>query len=188
MARIIPNPAILACSLLLALAAQAAPTAEPGPAATWQPRKLEFTYMGITARYSCDGIEQKVRDILVTLGARKDVHVRASGCDMGAGSGLGRISRTAMVEAEFNALVPEASGATPAAAAHVRTAWVPVELRADRPRFLGAGDCELIEQLRDVLLKDFTLRNTEYRAACFPHQVSTGSYAVKTEALQAVVP
>ncbi len=39
---------------------------------TWVGRKLDYTYMGFTAKYSCDGLRDTVREVLLALGARKD--------------------------------------------------------------------------------------------------------------------
>jgi len=52
-------------------------------AAEWHPQQLTLNYSGFTTLYSCDGIEHKVREILLTFGARKDLTVRATGCNEG---------------------------------------------------------------------------------------------------------
>ena len=51
---------------------------------TWVHRHASFTYWGVTALYSCDGLEDNIRALLVHLGARKnDVKVNARGCPHG---------------------------------------------------------------------------------------------------------
>ena len=53
----------------------------PVVAGTWVHRHANFTYWGVTALYSCDGLEDNIRSLLVHLGARKDdVKVNARGC------------------------------------------------------------------------------------------------------------
>jgi hypothetical protein len=155
---------------------QGAAAAPAVTGAQWQEQKIKFTYDGITTLYTCDGLEDKVREILLLFGARKDVKVRATGCERGSNLP----SRFAWVEATYNALMPTAGSE-----GVVKTVWSPLVLSPNRPNFMGAGECELIDQMRDVLTKGFTLRGVQYRASCTPHSVSIGSYAVTAEALKA---
>ena len=148
--------------------------------AQWHPQKAEFTYTGFTALYTCDGLEDKVRDILLTFGAQKGVKVHARGCS----DGRNRPSKFAWVTAEFSSL---ATATDPAAADAVKAVWSKVQLAPNRPFFMGSGECELVEQMRDVLQKGFTLRNIEYRTSCVPHQISVADYAVAAEVLKAAI-
>jgi hypothetical protein len=150
-------------------------------AAEWHPQQLSLNYSGFTTRYSCDGIENKVREILLAFGARKDLTVRATGCD----EGFNRPSRFAWVRAEFNTLAPATD---PASAAVVKSTWVKVQIAPNRPHFMGAGECELVEQMKDMLQKGFKLRNADYRTSCVPHQVSMADYSVTAEVLKSTAP
>ncbi len=47
-------------------------SAAPFPA-VWKEQHLEFSYMGRTARYSCEGLRDKMRSLLLDLGARRDL-------------------------------------------------------------------------------------------------------------------
>ena len=160
-----------------AVAAAAADTS--AAPAQWHKQTLKFDYSGFTALYTCDGLEGKVRDILLTFGARKDAKVHAIGCNYGSS----RPSRFAWVTAEFSSLAPATD---PAAADVVKAGWTRVQLAPNRPSYMGAGECELVEQMRDALQKGFALRNTEYRTSCMPHQVSMADYSVSTEVLKPV--
>jgi len=165
-------------------AAAESSTATAGAAATaaeWHPQQLTFNYSGFTTLYSCDGIEDKVREILLTFGARKDLTVRASGCNEGSS----RPSRFAWVRAEFNSLTPAADQA---AATAVKSTWVKVQIAPHRPSFMGEGECELVEQMREMLQKGFQLRNADYRTSCVPHQVSMADYSVTAEVLKSTAP
>ena len=171
--------ALLALAILGASAALAA-AAEPATApAQWRKQTLKFDYTGFTALYTCDGLEGKVRDILLTFGARNDAKVRATGCSYGSS----HPSKFAWVTAEFSSLAPASD---PAAADVVKAGWSRVQLAPNRPSYMGAGECELVEQMREVLQKGFALRNTEYRTSCTPHQVSMADYSVSTEVLKPV--
>src|SRR5215469_16692190 len=52
--------------------------------AHWVEKKLRFVYQGFTTRYSCQGLRDRVRDVLLQLGARaSDLNVRQIGCTTG---------------------------------------------------------------------------------------------------------
>jgi hypothetical protein len=51
---------------------------------------------------------------------------------------------------------------------------------------MGEGDCELVDQMKDLITKNFSLRDVEYRTRCVPREVSLDSYSVKGQALRAV--
>ncbi len=166
--------------LLAAGPGAASAAAEPnGTAAQWHSQKLEFTYAGFTAFYTCEGLESKVRDILLTFGARKDLKVRALGCDRAQN----QPNKIAWVEAEFSSLAPAANGAGPDT---VPAAWGKVELAPNRPTNMGMGECELVDQIRPMLEKGFALRNTNYQTSCVPKQISVADYNVKAEVLRPI--
>ena len=173
------STALLTAAMSSTAAAAAAAAAEPAATpAQWHAQTLKFDYTGFTTLYTCDGLEGKVRDILLTFGARKDLKVRATGCT----EGMNRPSRFAWVTAEFSSLAPVVA---PAPADAVQAGWAKVQIAPNRPSYMGAGECELVEQMRELLQKGFALRNTDYRTSCTPHQVSIADYSVTTEALKA---
>jgi hypothetical protein len=177
-------------AVLLALAAieagaPAAATADGAPvspvASAWQHRKVEFQYFGVTTLYTCDGLEAQVGRILQFLGARKDLRVRALGCDRGPNAP----SHTASVTADFYSLATSADSHTPGT---VQAQWSPLELVAQRPSFMSDGDCELLEDMKSLISQSFTVRSLDYRAECTPRQVDIGSYRIKGEFLRLVPP
>ena len=162
---------------MLGVASAAVDTA--GTPAQWRTQKLEFTYTGFTAFYTCEGIEGKVRLILLTFGARKDAKVRATGCDRATNAP----SRFAWVATEFSALAP----VTDAKASDVvKGSWAKVQVVPHKPWDMGQGECELVDQMRPLLQKGFALRNADIRAFCVPKQVGIGDYSVNAEVLQPV--
>lgn len=166
--------------LLAAVTSAASAAAEPaGTAAQWHSQKLEFTYSGFTAFYTCEGLESKVRDILLTFGARKDLKVRALGCDRAQN----QPNKIAWVQAEFSSLAPAADGAGPDT---IPATWGKVELAPNRPTNMGMGECELVDQMRPMLEKGFALRNTSYQTSCVPKQISVADYSVKAEVLRPI--
>jgi hypothetical protein len=168
--------ALIVGALLLGSASMAAETAGTEQAG-WRHTKQTFHYYGFTAHYTCVGLEDKVRRILLLLGARKDAKVSATGCEYGPI----RPSRSAWVHVEFDALAP---GPAPSGAPAVPGQWAPVEVMANHPFEMQEGDCELIEQMRDVLTKSFAFKDLEYRTNCVPHQQTLGSYVIKGQVLR----
>ncbi len=65
-------------------------------------RKLDYTYMGFTSKYSCDGLRDSVREVLLALGARKkDLKIQSGGCINSEG-----VEPFPGVAATFSVLVP----------------------------------------------------------------------------------
>ena len=166
----------LSCGSHVSLAATPAATADV-VSGEWQHRKLTFSYVGFTTAFTCDGLEDHVRQILLNIGARKDLKVTANGCP----GPFNTPSHSAFVNVDFYALVPaaDASG-TETVKAH----WTPLELTPQRPNFMDGGDCELIQGMQDLITKNFTLRALEYRTNCFPKEVTLNGFSVKGQALR----
>ena len=164
-------------AFLLGSASMAAESGAAAEQANWRHTKQTFTYFGLTSLYTCSGIEDKARQILLLFGARKDAKVRATGCT----EGLDKPSRNAWVKVEFDALVP---GAAAGGAETVTGVWTPIEIRAHRPFEMQEGDCELIEHMRNALTQGFAFKDLDYRTNCVPHQVSLGSYSIKGRVLR----
>jgi hypothetical protein len=174
-----------AAILLSGASAQSGAASEAaGPAGdvvsgAWQHHQVRFTYIGFTALFTCSGLEDHVRQILVHLGARKDAKVSATGCpgppDTPSGS--------AWVDADFYSLAPTDNPAEPDM---VKAHWTTLQVSPRRPQFMGGGDCELMQGMKDLITKNFTLRNVEYNTSCFPHDVSLAGFELKGQALRAV--
>lgn len=148
-------------------------------AGAWQHHKVNFNYFGFTTLFTCSGLQNQVRNVLLHMGARKDVRVTATGCP-GPRDGA---SRNAWVSADFYTLAPVANDGV---SDTVKARWTPVELTPRRPYFMGDGDCELIQGMKDVITQNFSLRDIEYRTSCFPNSLSPDGFAIKGQALRAV--
>jgi hypothetical protein len=152
-------------------------TAQAPVATVWQSHKAGFDYIGLTSTYTCDGLESKVRQLLVYLGARKDLKVSANGCgprDFPMG-GIVRVD----VEFQTLAVAPD-TAATP-----VHGYWAPLRVAAQRPTFIENGDCELVDQIHHLVTDNFSLRNLDYDAHCMPHDIYMDSFDVRGEVLRA---
>ncbi len=163
----------------LALAACGAARADEATVqASWAPREFRFTYQGFTARYSCDGLSDRVRAVLLLLGARKqDLQVTPTGCS----NGFGRATPFPGVAVKMSVLEP-LNAATPQGTEPLASVWRNVDV--SRPQSLAAaGDCELTEQVKASILPLFTTRAIEYRSTCVPHQLTPGGTTLKADVL-----
>ena len=158
-------------------AANDGPAGGPVVAGTWAHRHASFHYDGITSLYSCAGLESNIRLLLQHMGARKDLTVRAYGC-LG---GYDAPGRTAIVDVDFYSLAPSADAN---AANGVQARWTPVTVSANHPNFIRYGDCELIHEMKDILSKNFSLRDLNYRTDCTPHEVNINDFSVNAEILK----
>ena len=143
----------------------------------WQHHHASFSYYGITSLYSCDALESNVRSLLEYLGARKGATVSANGCSRGPSVP----TRNALIEVDFYALAP----ATDSQDA-VQAQWAPAVVNSTHPYFMGRGDCELIEQMKDLITKNFSLRDLNYRTDCTPHEITLDGFSIKAQVLKAV--
>jgi hypothetical protein len=165
---------------LLSAASRADDDAAAGGSGTWQSHKYSFQFLGFTSTYSCDGLADKLRIVLLAAGARSDVKSQPGAC----ASGFGRPDRFARADLTFYTLAP----ADPSAAASgaVKGIWRPVTFAARRPRELGIGDCELIDQFRQQVLPMFTTRDVINNTTCIPHQDSGSNIDLRFESFTAV--
>jgi len=161
--------ALLLASVRLA---QAADT----QSAIWEHHHAKINYVGFTTLYTCSGLESKVQGILEFLGARHDMTVRATGC-MG---GPEIPTHNAFVEADFYSPTPVADGSADAVAAR----WTSFQITYQHPIFMGSGDCELIQSMKETFEKNLAVRGLAYYTDCFPHEVHDDDFKVGGEALE----
>jgi hypothetical protein len=171
----------LCCITALASGPSASAAEQPLAAvpSVWQHHAVSVNYFGITSLYTCDGLESHVKSILLHFGARQDASVTANGCSPGPNSP----SRIAVMYTNFYTLAPSSD---PTTADVVSAQWTSLEMRPNRPFFMGGGDCELVEQLKDLLSNNFSLRDVSYRTNCVPHAIGLDGFSVKVQALKAI--
>ena len=149
-----------------------------GESAVWAPKKLTFVYQGFTTKYSCDGLQDKVRRLLLELGAREDLQVNASPC-----VSLGRPDPFPGVRIKMNVLQPAGDKSATAGTQSVPAHWKTVDLTPERDTVSAAGDCELVEQVKQSILPLFTTRNVQYSSTCVPNQLQIGATRLRAEVL-----
>jgi hypothetical protein len=144
----------------------------------WQKHEYSFAFMGFTSTYSCDGLADKIKMLLIAAGARPDAKSRPGAC----ASGFGRPDKFARADLTFYSLTPGATD-PPADNKPVDGVWRSVVFSDHSPRDLHTGDCELIEQFRNSVLPMFTTRNVDDRTTCVPHQDSGSNISLRFESL-----
>jgi hypothetical protein len=136
--------------------------------------------MGVTSTYSCDGLADKLKVLLIAAGARRDAKSQAGAC----ASGFGRPDKFASATLTFYTLAPAGADTSPDAKP-VGAVWRPVALSARSPRGLALGDCEVVEQFRNSVLPMFTTRNLVSHMTCIPNQLSGSNIDLRFESLAA---
>jgi hypothetical protein len=151
--------------------------------AMWQEHKYSFDFLGFTSTYSCDGLADKLKILLLAAGARPDVKAQAGAC----ASTFGRPDKFARADLTFYTLIP-ADAAAASGGKSVDGIWRHVAFTAHEPRQLATGDCELVEQFKSTVLPMFATRNVEERTTCIPHQDSGSVIDLKFDALAMQTP
>jgi hypothetical protein len=160
---------VLSISPTWAAAADGSAAPADAQSAVWTPKQLHFLFQGFTAHYSCDGLEDKIRHVLKDLGARSDLEVHSTGCS----SPLGRPDPFPAVNIKMSVLEPAPDNAT--ATNLVGAHWKRVDLHLERDPVWEAGDCELLEQIKQKILPLFATRNVDFASNCVPHQAMLGT-------------
>jgi hypothetical protein len=191
------STAALAVTLTLLAALLSAPLYAADDAgsvsAVWTPKEMRFVYLGFTSKYSCDGLADRMRRILLLLGARQDLKVSPSGCS----SPLGRPDPFPGVMIRMSVLEPadqdregKAGGANAANGSTASTAPVPAHWKTidvnsalARDPLWQAGQCELLEQVKQSVLPKFRTRNVVYQSTCVPNQLNVGATQLRAEIL-----
>jgi hypothetical protein len=144
-----------------------AAAAAPKEMAVWTPKEIQFTYMGFTTHYTCDGLRDQVREMLLQLGARKeDLKVYEMPCS----GDPDRPNPFPGVKIKMSVLTPAPSTVSDVNQM-VPAQWKTVKLPHRESLLNGAGQCELLEQFKQKVLPLFTTRNVDLKATCVPHQL-----------------
>ena len=177
-AAVAPIARCAAVVVLASLCCGASPVLAAGDSgkesAAWVQKELNFRYVGFTTKYSCDGLRDRMRGILLRLGARDDLKLSGYGC-VGANSP----ETTPGVRIVMHVLQPAGAAAGQPVAAH----WKSVDLLADRDLFDAARDCELISQVNREVLPLFAVRHVDYSAACSVNTPLVGGTRLKADVL-----
>src|SRR5258708_7600722 len=175
--------AVVGCALLVSLLISRTSSAdepsarEPG---VWQKHEYSFVFLGFTSTYSCDGLADKIKVLLMAAGARHDAKSFPGAC----ARGFGEPDKFARANLTFYTLAPNGTDKS-SGSKQVDGVWRPVTFADRSPRELSTGDCELVEQFRNNVLPMFTTRNVEDHTTCVPHQQSGSLISLRFESFAA---
>lgn len=171
--------------------------------AIWVEKQVDFTYVGVTTYYSCDGIRQKVRYVLEQLGAMPGYSVVIGACFRPTGpverprvrirAALPREATPQLIDelqndAAKRELVARARGEPSVIddpAAQFPATSRQVRFESSLLARIQDGDCELMEQLVRHVFEPLGVRVVEgSRTDCLPGQVTLNSVQLTLEVLE----
>jgi hypothetical protein len=154
--------------------------------AVWKEQKIDFVYFGRTSRYTCDGMRDKLRAILDTMGVRRDIHAIAVGCAVTGDMRELRESSPTVHLVFSSPALPDASAvpAHPGDLAPLDAQFEAFTIATDAFRNMQPGDCELVEEFVRQILPKLATRNVQSDVTCIPHQLSGSHYVVRGEVLR----
>jgi hypothetical protein len=168
--------------------------------AIWKKQEIPFYYQSFTTLYSCSSLEEKIKRLLVGLGASRELKLRSRGC-----MSPHEISRMPYVEItivspvvatpeelaaldktrskrELAARVRGESKQAALDAAQFPAEWKRVSLSRNK-FYLEPGDCELIEQLQDKVLPKLAIKVVGEKVKCSTNQLWVKQPKLVVEAL-----
>jgi hypothetical protein len=160
-------------------------TGNPVPA-VWKEQHLSFLYMGRTSLYSCDGLRDKVRALLLDLGARRDIRVAAIGCEDSAARVRLESSGSSLDIVVSTPALPDAAAKPlhPGDLAAVDARFEAFTITSDPFRNMGSADCELVEEFARQILPKLTTRGLQQDIACVSFQQGGGRFLIRGKILR----
>lgn len=180
---------VLAGAALMLLAQVPPACADAAIAAVWKEQRLSFFYRGRTSRYSCEGLRDKVRAMLLDLGVRRDLQLTALGCEDSAQRAR-LASLGPSLHIVFSAPALPAAGRKPLHTEHlgVDARFESFTITSDPFRNMGMADCELVEAFARQILPKLATRNVKQDVTCVPFQQSGGRFLIQGEILRVMPP
>lgn len=151
--------------------------------AVWKSQKLRFVYRGYSTFYTCGALRQKLRSILIELGARDTLKLSGHACDDASGSARfdilleSPVAATAEHVAALTQYSPEQRlvarvRGEPLRGApdleRFRASWETISFASNRSMRLDPGDCELVEQLLRSILPRLSVQIVDNNLRCSP--------------------
>jgi hypothetical protein len=147
--------------------------AQDAVTAVWVQKHVDFIFQGFTTHYSCDGLQDQIRDMLQKMGAQ-NLKVRQMGCVRPEGPTV-----FPGVSVTMSVLVPASSAEASKAqnpGSPVQAQWKEVVLMPSNADWNDEGNCELIEQFKQTFLPLFTTQKINYGSTCVPYQLTMGTH------------
>ena len=160
----------------------------------WQPAEIHYSYTAFTTAYNCDAAASKLKQILTELGAHPQTKVSATGCFSNRPSREFLVTirtavpvavahDTAPLSTQQQAQLQQFAGKSGAIDAPFAATWRTLDLSRDRKLDLQAGDCELMEGLRDHVLPRLSIKVIADDVQCMPRQLGMQAPQLQVSAL-----
>lgn len=146
--------------------------------AVWQHHQELVNYYGVTATFTCTGIEERLRRLLLYFGARKE-GLKVSPMCTSQFAPMQQI----FVRVEFDSLAPASSASGGASGEQVNGEWADLHITPTDPLFRDRGECELFQSMKDLLTKSFTVRDVQFRTTCTPYDTTLKDYNITGQVL-----
>jgi hypothetical protein len=187
-------------SFSLSLAAICAWSGEDTTQAVWKPIDTVFTYSGFTSYFSCDGLADRVRDVLRQVGAR---HLKVYGLScMGAGGPSVAPGVRIMGEIPVEATPETVAAVAKVQEQRAKDGYAAKPTRASPDEFTAirrtvtlsnrrdlatqSGDCELLEQIQGRLFPEIGIKVTAANLYCTPRHLDIATRTMEVETLSPV--
>ena len=134
-------------------------------AAKWESKQVRFHYSSFDTQYSCFSLRDKMKSIILALGARDDVRVEVQ-CP-----GQFYEPRPS-IDILLAFAIPVIADPAEITADTFPAEWRPVQLKRGSPRSLDDRECELVDQIKRQVLPVFDVREIEDASSCNPRYFS----------------
>lgn len=137
--------------------------------AVWRQHELTIGYQGFTTSYSCQGLKNKVKSLLLYFGARKEgLKVSAYGCAAGPYRPVPAVN----LKLVFETLAPAEAGASGVVPAKwvERNLFPQKKVQQAAPQYITRGDCEVVERFSALVMPSFAHETLQDLTTCIPYR------------------
>ncbi len=142
--------------------------------AQWQVYQVRFYYTSFSTHYTCDGIERKLRRLLILMGARNDARVESACADHRdlRSRSVKRFQRAHRLKLAFAMPVPVDETDIPGEV--ISAEWQKVRIVGSLSRHLDGDDCELLAQFQHQVAPQLLVRSMKKKLHCNPDHRKLG--------------
>jgi hypothetical protein len=161
----------------------AAATNDGSVDAIWKTQQMSFEYGGYGTRYTCRSLQQKLRRVLLHVGANGKIVLQSGGCDGQSGYARFQVLLESPVEATAEnireattyrpdqILLAHTRGErlpAPEDVKRFRAVWKTVSFARERSMQLDSSDCDLVRALRRQILQKMAVQIVRDNLRCSP--------------------
>ena len=154
----------LGCLLLFSIVSQA--NDDEVIDAQWKTYQVFFNFQGLDLLYTCDGLERKIRKLLILIGARGDARVESLCRDINniRDRNVRSIQRGQKLRLAFALPVP--ADLEDESRDIFKARWSEVKLVGNLRKYLDANDCEMIQQFNRQVMPFLIIKGWDKPLNC----------------------